>query len=177
MDEEEFSTRLGVQLEGQKLLESKILLQKLYAINDVTKIIESQWLPLTTSIEFPGYSRAMALVESTDIVGYGSVLLHQPSVENLSIIQDWVSKDLLITINIVIDGSKVCEAKVVAENDITPSELSRAAISYLKTMGNDQTQNIGHALTTVSRYTSSIKFEIRLINCEGATIRAIYLLI
>ena len=75
--------RLQTLLEGQHLVETKILLDKIKTKDDVTELITPQWLPLVTNAEKPSVSRIMALVKTPEPVGLGSVLLNQEGTNNL----------------------------------------------------------------------------------------------
>ena len=149
--ESEYLSRLAIQLESQTVLEAKILLEKLYNLENVKDIVEAQWLPLLTDVNHPTYSRMLALVESTGLVGYGSVLLNQPNYENVMLVQEWLSSGLFLKINVVIDGEKVEELRVVAEKDVSPQEISSGVMSYVNWMFSNEARKIGYALTTVSK--------------------------
>ena len=147
--ESEYFSRLAIQLESQNVLEAKILLEKLYALNDVKDIVEAQWLPLMTDTDFPTYPRMLALIESTGLVGYGSVLLNQPTYPNMMLVQEWLSSGLFLKINVVIDGEAKEEIRVVVEKDITPGEISTAVMSYVNWTHPKESRTIGYALTSV----------------------------
>ena len=70
-------SQLRAFLEGQHLIETKILLDKIKTKNDVTELISPQWLPLVTDVEHPAISRFLAFVKSPEPLGLGSVLLNQ----------------------------------------------------------------------------------------------------
>ena len=82
MEETEIKNKLMLQLEGQDMLEAKILLEKIQASNDVKELCRCQWVPLTTNLGNNAQSDIVALVSSDTRVGLGPVLLHQV-IENI----------------------------------------------------------------------------------------------
>ena len=70
-------SRLRTLLEGQHLLETKVLLDKIKTEGDVTELITPQWLPLVTNLNQPAVSRIVCFVKSVNPIGLGSVLLNQ----------------------------------------------------------------------------------------------------
>ena len=151
MSNSEYLSRIAVQLEGQKVLEAKVLLQKLYEYNDVKNVVEAQWLPLQTDLNHPSYSRAIALIKSPELVGYGSVLLNQPSYGNLMMVQEWIATDLFVKINVVIDGLKADEIRMVVEREISPEEVSIAVQNYVNWVHPEDAKRIGYALLSVNK--------------------------
>ena len=74
---DEVKNRLALQLEGQDMLEAKTLLDKLKELNDVTDLLTTQWVPLTTNMGENSKSTIMAFIKAEVMVGYGAVLFHQ----------------------------------------------------------------------------------------------------
>ena len=80
----EYISRLRTLLEGQQLVETKILLDRIKTESDITELIVPQWLPLVTNTSQPAVSRMVCFVKSTKPVGLGSVLLNQERLKNIS---------------------------------------------------------------------------------------------
>ena len=74
-------TRLRTLLEGQHLIETKLLLDKIKTERDVRELIVPQWVPLMTNLSQPAVSRITCLVKSPCPVGLGSVLLNQDRIK------------------------------------------------------------------------------------------------
>ena len=79
MEELEIKNKLMLQLEGQDMLEAKILLEKIQQSNDVRELARCQWVPLTTNLGENAQSDILAFITADSRVGLGSVLLHQVS--------------------------------------------------------------------------------------------------
>lgn len=75
--ESEIKTRVRMLLEGQNIMQSKILLDKLKNEKDIIPLVTTQWLPLVTDNEYPTCSKLTAFVQGDEPSGLGSVLLNQ----------------------------------------------------------------------------------------------------
>ena len=70
-------SRLVHQLEGQQVVEAKVLLNRIKEVPDLTNILTDQLLPCQTDVSMNGSSRILALVKHPQIVGLGQVFLTQ----------------------------------------------------------------------------------------------------
>ena len=65
------------------------------------------------------------------------------------VVEQWLTRDLLVEVEIYQNNKKVDVIYAAADEDISPDEVSKAAMSYLKhKMDNNFTQ-VSHSYLTV----------------------------
>ena len=74
---DEVRAKLINLLSGQNILESKLLLDEIGKLDDLTEIVSDQWVPCTTDVNNQNASRILALIKSEELLGLGPVLLVQ----------------------------------------------------------------------------------------------------
>ena len=150
---ERSKTRLVHLLENQDLLEARLLLKKVKALDDVSGIVSTQWVPLTSNSHNPAFSSVMGLFTSEKTVGYGSVLLHEPSVENLLLLTQWLTRDTLVTVNARIDCDPPKKIRLVVQKNATLDEVSLAIKNAVDLMGMRDANLVAHSALWVSPFT------------------------
>ena len=143
-------TRLIHLLENQQLLEARILLSKIRLVTDVSGLVSTQWVPLATSTENPAISSVMGLFMSDKTIGYGSVLLHEPSPENLMLVTGWLTRDTLVTVNVRIDCDPPKKLRLIVQSNATLDELSLAIKNGVDLMGVRDAKLVAHSAIWVN---------------------------
>ena len=77
MESDSIKAKLIELMEGQKIMEAKLLIKSVNDLNDISDIINEQWLPCTTDVKFQNSARVMATVVADEQIGLGPVLLIQ----------------------------------------------------------------------------------------------------
>ena len=74
---------------------------------------------------------------------------HQPTYETLGIVQEWLTRDLLVTVDIKIGNKAYPKLYAVAERDITSEEIMVGVASYLKHHNAPGANKLAHGILIV----------------------------
>ena len=75
----------------------------------------------------------------------------KPNLENLTVVEEWLTRDLLVEVELKIKGRQTDIIYAAADEDITPEEVSKAAMSYLRQKNDPECDQISHGYLTVIR--------------------------
>lgn len=90
------------------------------------------------------------ILEHHPIILNTNINSDKPSYEMLDLVQEWITRDILIQVEIRIGNQKCQTLYAVAERDITSEEIMTGVVCYLKHQNAPGACQIVHGILTVS---------------------------